>query len=377
MRAANTLAASVTQPVAYERIDSVQALRFLASAMVVCFHAVLPMGRLYPNVNMPDLRWAAFGVDIFFVISGFIIAYVIERRPTDRVTFLWHRIARLVPLYWFFTILMATALYVLPHAFYNARFSLPHLVQSLLFIPAKHPVTSEIAPVLFPGWTLNYEMLFYALFALFLPLSLPKRTAVIGAIFIFLSTMNYVVTPGAVLGFYTFPITIEFVAGMILALLYSRGASISRAAIWTILVIGIFVFAAGIWKQSSAGAERILFWGVPAFAMVALALFRPAPGWMRSRLIRHLGDASYSLYLVHMFALSAATMIAAKLQLTWLPPLVMFATFLASSLLAGSLVHLFIEKPLLRWTRMIGRRGASRSKPKTELHAGSAIGRRL
>ena len=118
--------------------------------------------------------WLA-GVDIFFVISGFIMVYASSRwfgsARAPRV-FLAHRIARIVPLYWA-TMMVYLAVLLLTPWLLNSEYLAPHFViASFLFIPAARP-DGLVQPLYSLGWTLNYEMFFYALFAI--AIAFPRR----------------------------------------------------------------------------------------------------------------------------------------------------------------------------------------------------------
>ena len=130
-------------------IQSVQALRALAALLVV-----------FEHVDMAKV--GAFGVDIFFVISGFVIAYV--SRTDTPARFMLKRLFRIIPLYWSATVLVFLVACLAPWALKSTTNDLGDLIKSLLFIPYMKD-SGAVQPVLFLGWTLNYEMFFYAIFA--------------------------------------------------------------------------------------------------------------------------------------------------------------------------------------------------------------------
>ena len=159
----------------------IDGLRAIAVLSVIFFHA-----------GLDAIPGGYLGVDIFFVISGFIICFVADdRRPAE---FMWDRIARVVPLYWLLT-LAATAVAFIDPSLFKSTIADPALVlQSLLFIPfVKANLTMQ--PVLFVGWTLNYEMFFYLVFALCAPLAAWVRVGLITLGFVGLALLNPLLEP--------------------------------------------------------------------------------------------------------------------------------------------------------------------------------------
>src|SRR5260221_5541231 len=145
-------------------------LRAIAATMVVFVHMDLQLQRLhYPTLGT---NWMASGVDIFFVISGFIMWTSVERRPEMTASsFFRNRLIRIVPLYWFATTLVLMVALIAPQVLNTTVLRPWHAIASYLFIPARHPTTGLFWPLLIPGWSLNYEMLFYAIFAIAIALS--------------------------------------------------------------------------------------------------------------------------------------------------------------------------------------------------------------
>ena len=136
--------------------------------------------------------------------------------------FMRHRIARIVPLYWLLTTLMVVTMLVRPDLLQSARFDLGHIIKSYLFIAAPHPTSGKYWPVVVPGWTLNYEMFFYALFAAAIALSRGSQIRRLIFTAVFLVSAVVVVgllpqLPGAV-RYYGDPILLEFLLGIVIGL---------------------------------------------------------------------------------------------------------------------------------------------------------------
>src|SRR6476620_2791854 len=140
-------------------IVSIQMLRGIAAMMVVFVHLDVQLRRL--NLGSVDSAWMASGVDIFFVISGFIMWVTTVRRPQiTAAEFMRNRIVRIVPLYWAISLFVLATTLLAPSLLHTTVFDAPHVVTSFLFLPWRDPVTGDFWPLLVPGWTLNFEMLF-------------------------------------------------------------------------------------------------------------------------------------------------------------------------------------------------------------------------
>src|SRR3954451_15297253 len=180
--------------------------------------------------------WASSGVDIFFVISGFIMWVTTARRAGITGTqFMLNRLIRIVPLYWLVSSFVLVTALTAPYLLHTTVFDPAHTVASFLFFPARHPVTGAFSPLLVPGWTLNYEMLFYVLFAASIALSggsAVRRLALIaGLILSVLIVSNLLKSRVDVFNFYAAPIMLEFVAGTLLGVLCLSGR-MRTSALW-------------------------------------------------------------------------------------------------------------------------------------------------
>ena len=327
---------------------NIQLLRALAAYLVVFVH-------LQPFVLMVDgpaelFAFGNAGVDIFFVISGFIMVFTTQRREHSPGLFFKHRIARVVPLYWFVTFIVFIIAIVTTSLLQGTHATFLYLLKSTFFIPFQR-VDGAVAPIVFVGWTLNYEMFFYVLFTI--ALSFPTRR--IGLIILFVSLSGLVligaiIHPAAVeVRFYTRAILLEFGFGVSLGLLFPYLPNHQHLR-WPTVLLGCFSFAATFWTPVIwSNIDRTLLWGVPAFFIVLSALILDRLSIRVPSIIRLLGDASYSIYLTHFFVTQMLVKLAGRLHLA--NP-VSIALFLLISLLAvglvGVLVHHAIERPLTK-----------------------------
>jgi exopolysaccharide production protein ExoZ len=322
----------------------IQHLRGVAALSVVLYHVLhqwLPQYHAHYDVLMG-------GVDIFFVISGFVMWGVTAGREGGSWSFFSKRLKRIVPLYWIGTTAMLAILLAKP-ALLNSRFDLVHVVTSYLFIPWRHPVKGVFQPLLIPGWTLNYEMMFYVIFALILFAPMRFRLpAVVGAL-VGVVVLGFIPHAGtSQFAFYTDPMILEFAMGVCLgaAVTAQRRAPVPIAAAAVIGGFGLFIAAA----LTASPLDRVLTWGIPAALVVSGCVFleRETGPWL-APLPLLLGDASYSVYLVHMGTALAAFEAWRKVDALHNPAGIaatMIVTALAS-VGAGVLVYWFVERPII------------------------------
>jgi exopolysaccharide production protein ExoZ len=326
---------------------SVQYLRGVAALMVVLFHVGVQVNRNFNGISWPD--WLTSGVDIFFVISGFVMCITTDGRSVSTTDFYWRRIIRIVPLYWLITSVSVLGMVFVPALIQSNRFNYYHVIASYLFVPAVHPVNHEILPVVIPGWTLNYEMYFYSLFGLLL--FLPQRhrlwvmACFLGSI-VMLATVLH--SDNLFLQFYGHSIVLEFLLGMGLASALNNGRRLSSALARCSIAVGFIVLA--VLGGLEEHLPHVLIGGVPSLAIVAgcvlLECIRPVRNVLPMRL---LGDSSYSLYLSHGVVLSACGQVWPKLGVgRSASAMVLFVLFsVGMAVLVGLALYRYAERPLL------------------------------
>jgi exopolysaccharide production protein ExoZ len=310
-----------------ERILSLQYLRGIAAMMVVFYHIhsrVVDMG-----YEGPWAHWMRGGVDIFFVISGFIMWVTTAGRSIGPARFYRKRIARIVPIYW-----IATSIVVLLSASLGW-----HALASYLFLPFVHP-SGNVWPVLIVGWTLNYEMFFYAVFGAALLLPERLRIAAVAGVLGALVILGAIFDAAPEAEFYMNGIVLEFVAGMVIGRLWNEDARLRIG--WAGIVSGFALFA----LLDPLDLPRFVGLGIPAVLIVLGALslepVRELP------VLRALGDSSYSLYLFHGFALIVTAKIWTALGLHWLA---FIPVALIGAGLAGYAMFRVVEQPVERHLR--------------------------
>lgn len=304
---------------------SIQALRGVAATLVAIFH-------FFPS----QFIVGAAGVDLFFVISGFVMGKIgVNDRP---LRFLSKRAVRVAPLYWFFTLVMCAG--AIAGVYSNFTFDAARLLKSLFFIPYWDE-NGHTWPLMVVGWTLNLEVFFYIVFAIGISLGRPILFTCV--------TLSAMVALGygfetrnAAFTLWTSNLLLEFIAGLLLSRLSLSGKLAPYA-----LVTGVATLVATNVFELFDPAYRILVWGIPAILIVSSCLAMEKAGyWPRTLLkpVQLIGDASYSLYLSHTFVVAAAH----KFFGTAFVP---SAIGLLVALVGAIAIFHLIEKPLLKIMR--------------------------
>jgi exopolysaccharide production protein ExoZ len=344
-----------------------QYLRAIAALMVVYFHAILQLRNVQPDAVMNGLLFGKSGVDLFFVLSGFVMWITTADRQIGAREFYLRRIIRIVPLYWMLTLVAAATALIIPSALKSTVFDLPHVVATLLFLPwinPADPAGSMIAPVIVPGWTLNYEMYFYLLFGALLGLSKAVRPYALAGLLLAIFLLCQFLGPDLTAArFYGDAVVFEFVIGVAIGKLYLDGHRISGALAWPLVAVAGAIMLHSDWMEWDL--PRLFTVGLPAAVIVgafALTDFsrKPVLGWLA-----HLGDASFSLYLSHIFVLAGARMLYGRLPSAWMQNEALFLILcLAASIVVAIALHNLFEKPVDRFLRS-RRQAPARLSPAT------------
>ncbi|MET3835921.1 exopolysaccharide production protein ExoZ [Brevundimonas sp. UYEF29] len=340
-----------------ERFYGVQALRFAAATAVVVTHAVDLAGTrlgLETVLTHGSLaggtleNFGAVGVDVFFVISGFIIATTTQGQTGVGAAgaFLWRRLRRVAAIYWLLS------LPILIGMARGGTLSPEVAVATFLFWPFSG--LEMTFPALGPGWTLCFEMLFYAGFGLAIVGGRRVGWGLIGAYAAMLAAGLVVAAP--VLRFWGAPIILEFLLGVGIAWVWrSAPRRLGVWAVWLAMLgfgLGLVFGYGGIDDVRALndpwnGLRRALIWGLPS-ALLVFGVVRTdrAPGRL-SQAAAFMGDASYSIYLVHVLVIRALGRMFES-GMVALPGDAVVGLTVIASLAAGAVVHVWIERPLLR-----------------------------
>lgn len=315
--------------------------------MVVYHHAGSQIPAFEPF--LPG-SFGSLGVDIFFVISGFIMYITTAGSVITPGEFMMRRIIRVAPLYWLLTCLMCLLWLIFPGFFKTLSVTTSTFFQSLFFIPHySRAFPDSIFPLLVPGWTLNYEMFFYALFALalFLPKNylLPAVAApMLGLVFL---GATFSPIDSAMLSTYTSPLLLEFTSGVLLGKIWAnqqKGFS---------TVVGVFLFFSGwfflAYNSLHPAAKYLHILG--ATLIVAGSLNVDFLRW-KNDLLRIVGDASYSIYLSHIFTLGVCRVAWVRLFDTdsnGFNAIVFAVAVMVICIVVGVVVYRYVENPLTRY----------------------------
>lgn len=330
----------------------IQFLRFLAAFMVVVHHAQIALVHhdLADDVVSRSVRWTdmgAAGVHIFFVISGFIMVLTTEataRGAGVARAFLARRFVRIYPFY-----ILCCVLYLSVFALVGtpSQVAFPDLILALALAPGYS------AGIIGPGWTLAYEVYFYACFAA--GLLLAGRRGLVAVTFFFV----FCISIGMILRFeqswlqvLTNLLLLEFLTGAWIAVLVLGPADVPERTIAPLIVVSLLLFLSSAAFDSSR-IPTVLLWGVPSallvLALAAQEIRRGAPRWMSA--FTALGDASYALYLLHVLLLDIALLSIKALGGTAEHAIAWGAIGVGVSIIVALAAHRFVERPMLHGLR--------------------------
>jgi exopolysaccharide production protein ExoZ len=317
------------------RLLSLQVARAVAALGVVFLHIFPVMGIADPPGNIRYI--GSMGVDIFFVLSGAIITLVAKTSPD---LFIIKRLVRIIPFYFFMTLFALILFDEYDYARILTSFTL-------------WPVWGEIArPVLYVGWSLSFEMLFYLAAALVLwsPVMLPVLLILYAGCFI-----AYMTTGLALFAFLGNPIIVEFLMGSAIALFWKRkqsrsipvAAALALSAMALISMIPNDIENIANYRNiidGSQSLQRIIVFGPPSVFLIFACLY-----WhvRHESVMTYIGDISYALYLSHALAIGFLFGLAGQ------PPVVAGSLAIGICVCLAAVVHERIEKPLLAWSRRI------------------------
>jgi len=337
-----------------QKLRSLEMLRGIAALLVVLFHARIILGISTDAPSVARLFTSGFrGVDLFFVLSGFIIAHVHASdlgRPWRVGNYVFNRAVRIYPAVWIITLLAATlsalgcgiADDAIKPGLWNAA-------ASVLLLPQHGD------PILNVAWSLKYEVFFYAIFA-GLIVDLRIGLAVLGiwqaAVFI---TAIYPDFGAFGLGaFYLRAICLEFTIGLACAwLIRQRGfvaALQAPAAQWAILAAGVAIFIAGMTGETRAHATDAACALGAGGIILGLVLLERSDRIPVPNTLVLLGSASYSTYLVHYSAMSL--LVASWSRVRHIPPGdTAYLLAVGFAVAAGAAFHYGIDQPIQHWLR--------------------------
>lgn len=292
--------------------------------------------------------FGTFGVDLFFVLSGFVIAMV-SGKSLSALQFAISRITRVVPLYWLMTTGVMIVAILSPELLKSTKASFPNYLKSIFFIPHFRE-NGAIQPMLFVGWTLNYEMLFYAMGCIALAVSQHRFFYATSILMVFAFGVGYLLPEGtAYAEFLRSSIIFEFMLGMA-AFKLKDFALLRRIPAWLIAIVIILLYAGMAVCEIRGLGIRLIEFGIPSFLIVLLAIqlepLFPKLNSIVARTLVHIGNASYATYLSHAFAVQLLRKLLPRFTngLTIESP-VGVVIAISFSLVVGGLIYILLDKP--------------------------------
>jgi exopolysaccharide production protein ExoZ len=328
------------------KLYGIQYLRGVAALAVVAFHAAERTGGHFAI--------GAAGVDVFFVISGFIMWVISQERPVSPARFFRDRLQRIVPVYWIATGVMVAG--ALGGLFPNLKLTLGHVLGSLFFIPHRSPSDGEVWPVLVQGWTLNYEMFFYAVFACVVLLAPKARLLALAWVFVPLAAAGLLIeSRNSLFLTYTDPIILEFLIGALIGKFWLDGRIPGPGTGVGLVVIALLGFAfVGV---TFIGFGPFVFGPLAAALVIGTLAIEKGGALRHIRPLTYLGDASYSIYIWHTMAISVIAKLSGWLLLPF--PLA-FALALVSGAAVGVASRELLEVPTAAFFKGRSKRSAER-----------------
>ncbi len=296
---------------------------------------------------------ARFGVEIFFVISGFVMIASTPDRDVSLPNrfglakdFVLRRIIRVAPMYWLCSAAKVVLVLLAPSLALRSSIDWSHVAASFLFIPVVSP-WGLVQPILPVGWTLNFEFLFYALFATCIVVTRWRAsvaTAFLAVVYIAGTTMA---EPGSALHFYARTLLFDFAMGMAVARLTQRQLRLPVPLAWFVLAVTLLLSVlnarpTGAWFDL-AGFGTIA--GLTVWATVSLE----SRYLCKLKPLELLGNSSYAIYLTHSFFTPGVVIVALKLAVTEPVVLITAATLLPCVL--GCMAYKYVEAPITRVLR--------------------------
>lgn len=323
-----------------------QSLRAVAAILVLVTHSGFYVSeRLSPGFHY--WRRGAAGVDLFFVLSGFVMVFSslkLASDPNGWKVFTARRVSRIVPIYWVATTIKLVVLLFGSSFILHQRFQLLNTVESYLFIPFRN-IDGEFRPLLGVGWTLNFEMFFYLLFAF----ALRCRVNIFGfisAILVPLAVSSvFMHSAQGPVAFYMNPIILDFLFGMLIA-----RAVMSRIRLCPLVAIGMIVLGIlGLLVVPLPDCPGVSLEGIASTLIIwGTAELEPKLAWIPSWLV-FMGDASYALYLFHPLIAPSVPVMLHRMNL----PLPFLSICLSGviAVVVSAIVYKLVEIPLTRFAQ--------------------------
>jgi len=318
-------------------ILSIQYMRAIAAILVVVSH-ISVKSWTHAHYAIDWGKYGILGVDIFFIISGYIMMFIAHKKENNMKLFLKSRFIRIIPLYWILS-LVSLSVYLYNPSIVNSSTGDTTILSSFLLIPGNG--TFLVAT----GWTLTYEIYFYFLFSI--ALLFKSHYRYVGLMLIMILLVGY----GSLFNdeslFFSDKL-LEFSVGM-LAYMTHKSLKIGPAIILFLFLSALLAF------PSLEGKAHIIQYGISA-TLFFVGMIHLEPFFRKYRTVwiaiifEKIGESSYSLYLTHLFVLGGVSRIF-KLELLQAHPYLYIGTLFFGSIIVGHLCYLYLETFLIGWVR--------------------------
>ncbi len=323
-------------------IISLQYLRAIAVILVLLIHT--SDKSIQYGIGLLDFRDGRFGVDIFFVISGFVMYYVSLKKKagvSSIYSFLKHRLIRILPLYWVLTsIALIIFLIMGENAYHGGEIN---IAKSYFLFPTNFPKEKFLIPI---GWTLSYEFYFYFIFAITLFLSKYRATLAIFILtfMVFMGMYIDINKKYVLLNFLTNSLLLEFMYGILIVKAYQLLTF--KKVQFSILFMTLFIISYTLYYLKIKTGYRGIDLGIPAmFLVLSIVMLEDKIRNNVSKLMLTIGESSFSIYLIHPFILSASGLVYKKIGInTILSEQIFIVLMIISSLIAGYITYNLLEK---------------------------------
>lgn len=308
---------------------NIQYLRAFAAINVVFLHVLIGGESYNRPANLLSFfgNWGASGVDIFFVISGFVMIYTHINNPKTVLNFYKSRLIRILPIYWLITAFIILLYLLFPNIFKSFIIDLKKAVTSFLFISQ---LANNSYPIINIGWTLEWEMLFYLIFGI--SLYFKEINKIIFCIFILMVLISF---------FSKNLFFLEFFLGVIIGYIFNKYKMSNLNGLF-IFIIGFLILALTLLQDNELSHDRFIIWGLPSALIVIGSVYAKS---IKNNFLFYLGNASYSIYLVQILAVPGFYKMITFLEIELQNDLLsLFCLILSVSF--GCLFHSFVEKKL-------------------------------
>ncbi|MCM7152192.1 acyltransferase family protein [Enterobacter kobei] len=344
------------------KIQSIHLLRGMAALFVVLFHFRGYLNGVYAQKDLGTILFGsgAFGVDLFFMISGFIIA-LSTQSITSKTVFAIRRFFRIYPAFIVIFIIGSLLVY---------RFdSSENILRGMFFIHRDYSVSSPGFGynVLGPAWTLTYEIYFYTLFAIAMSISHKYRSVIssvllIAPVFILQIYYNGGISINGdaaanipseniaygLLRFVSSPMVIEFVIGMFFYELYKNiSLTVNRGISTFVLMLSVGIFATNYLSGNFNGFGLNNAGAISAVLLFGFLFYDKFVGFQENKALGFLADVSFSIYISHYLFINLMNFYKPEFYITT-NGLGRLSLMITITMVAGTILHFYIERPFIK-----------------------------